>query len=439
MADAPRLRQGVGLLSVVALGMGLAVGVSIFSVIAPATALAGPAMLLAVVVAAVPMFIIAVTYAFMGSALPTAGASYEWPRRFLSPATGFMIAWLRIVGSVGAMLILALVLTRYVSMIVPVPTKPTMLAVFALVFGLNLVGVALAARVQTLLMGALILLFVVFALWGAPSIKPAAFTPFISEGWGGVLAATPLLIGLFFGIEAATEVGDEVRNSRRAIPIGVAASILSAMALYLMVAGVAIGVLGPGKLAASETPVLDAAAVFMGHDVAGPLIVVAAVLAIGKSLNALAMVFSRYLYAMARAGALPSPLARIHPRFQTPHIALAVAFGFCCLGLLAPMNLTALFLAVNVPTLLKYGATCLAAVRIARKHPEIHAQAVFRPSRAFVAVWGWLGAVASLVVVILGLTTDWKPYVALLVWGLIGALWYAVRGRFGAPISETAQ
>ncbi|MNI62111.1 putative amino acid permease YhdG [compost metagenome] len=151
------------------------------------------------------------------------------------------------------------------------------------------------------------------------------------------------------------------------------------------------------------------------------------------------MVFSRYLYAMARAGALPSPLARIHPRFQTPHIALAVAFGFCCLGLLAPMNLTALFLAVNVPTLLKYGATCLAAVRIARKHPEIHAQAVFRPSRAFVAVWGWLGAVASLVVVLLGLTTDWKPYVALLVWGLIGALWYAVRGRFGAPISETAQ
>ena len=436
MTEKAALKQGVGLLSVISLGMGLAVGVSIFSVIAPATALSGPAMLLAVAFAAVPMFIIAVTYAFMGSALPTAGASYEWPRRFISPLTGFMIAWLRIVGSVGAMLILALVLTRYLSMVIEVPTKTTMFAVYVLIFGLNLIGVSIAAKVQTVLMSALIVVFLVFGVWGAPSIQPANFVPFMSEGWVGVLAATPLLIGMFFGIEAATEVGDEVKNSRKAIPIGVAASILSAMALYLLVAAVSLGVLGADKLAASETPVLDAAAVFMGHQIAGPLIIIAAIIAIGKSLNALAMVFSRYLYAMARTGALPPALAKIHPKFGTPHIALAVAFGFCCLGLLAPMNLTALFLAVNVPTLLKYGASCFVATRIAKNHPEIHAQAVFRPSRKAVTIWGWLGVLASGIVVLLGLTADWKPYVALLVWGAIGALWYAVRGRFGVVDKE---
>lgn len=425
------LKQGVGLLSVIALGMGLAVGVSIFSVIAPATALAGPAMLLAVILAALPMFVIAVTYAFMGSALPTAGASYEWPRRFISPLTGFVIAWLRIVGSVGAMLILALVLTRYLSMYVEVPTKTTMLAVFALIFGLNLLGVSIAAKVQTVLMAGLIVLFLVFGAWGAPSIQAVNFVPFMPEGWAGVLAATPLLIGMFFGIEAATEVGDEVKNSRRAIPVGVAASILSAMALYLLVAAVALGVLGPQALAASETPVLDAASAFMGSAIAGPVIVIGAVLAIGKSLNALAMVFSRYLFAMAKTGALPPALAKVHPKFGTPHIALAVAFGFCCLGLLAPMNLTSLFLAVNVPTLLKYGATCLAATRIAKHHPDIHAQAVFKPSRKAVTIWGWMGVAASGIVVLLGLTTDWKPYVALLIWGAIGAVWYAMRGRFG--------
>ena len=72
-----RMHKGVDLWAVVALGLGTAVGVAIFSVIAPATALAGPGMLLAVVVAAVPMFVIAMTYAFMGSALPTSGASFE--------------------------------------------------------------------------------------------------------------------------------------------------------------------------------------------------------------------------------------------------------------------------------------------------------------------------------------------------------------------------
>lgn len=423
------LKKNVGLLSVVALGLGTAVGVSIFSVIAPATALAGPGMLLAVVAAAIPMFIIALSYAFMGSALPTAGASYEWPRKFISPFTGFIIAWLRIAGSVGAMLVLALVLVRYVSMIVPLPTKASMLALFVLIFGLNLLGVGIAARVQTILMGGLIVLFFIFAAWGAPSVQQTVFTPLLPEGWAGLLAAIPLLVGLFFGIEAATEVGDEVKDGARAIPIGIAASIISAVGLYLLVATVALGVLGPEALGASEAPLLDAAAVFMGHDIARPLIVTAAVIAIGKSLNAICMVFSRYLFAMGRAGVLPSALSKVHARYNTPHIALAVAFSLCALGLLAPMNLTALFLAVNIPTLLKYGSTCLSAVKVARSHPDLYAQAHFRLGRGATQAWAWIGVVMCGAVILMGLSADWTPYVALLVWGLIGTLYYAVIGR----------
>ena len=52
MSELRELKQGVGLLPVVALGLGTAIGVSIFSVIAPATELAGPAMLIAVPLAA---------------------------------------------------------------------------------------------------------------------------------------------------------------------------------------------------------------------------------------------------------------------------------------------------------------------------------------------------------------------------------------------------
>ena len=32
-----------------------------------------------------PMFVVAVTYAYMGSGAPVTGASYEWPRRFVHP------------------------------------------------------------------------------------------------------------------------------------------------------------------------------------------------------------------------------------------------------------------------------------------------------------------------------------------------------------------
>lgn len=423
---AGNLSKGVDLSGVVALGLGTAVGVAIFSVIAPATALAGPGMLISVLIAAVPMFVIAVTYAFMGSALPTSGASYEWPRRFIHPFAGFFIAWLRIAGSVGALLVLSLVLVRYLAMVVPLPTKPTMLAAFVIVFTANYLGVAIAARLQTILMAALVLLFFVFAAWGMPSASAQNFEPLLPAGWPGVLAAVPLLIGLFLGIEAATEVGEEVKNGRSAIPLGIGLSIVSAVFLYLLVAAVAMGVLGPSALGGSETPLLDAAAVFMGP-VAKPLIVTAAVVAIGKSLNALFLIFSRYLFAMGRAGALPVSLGKIHPRFGTPHVALGVALAACTLGLLAPMNITSLFLAVNIPTLLKYAGTSISATRVIKHHRDIYDAARFKLPPRLMSAWAWAGAFAALVIVLLGLQTDWKPYAALSVWALIGIIYYVLR------------
>lgn len=426
-----QLHKGVNLAAVVALGLGTAVGVAIFSVIAPATALAGPGMLLAVLVAAVPMFVIAVTYAFMGSALPTSGASFEWSRRFIHPFVGFLIAWLRIVSNVGAILVLALVAVRYLSMVVPLPTKPTMLAAFVLFFLANYFGVSLAARLQVILMAALVVLFFIFAAWGAPYIEPTHFEPLLPQGTAGMLAAVPLLIGLFFGIEAATEIGDEVKDGRKTIPLGIGLSILSAVALYLMVGVVALGVLGPEALARSETPLLDAAQPFMGP-IAKPLIVTAAVVAIGKSLNSLYLGFSRNLFAMARAGMLPAALARVHPKYGTPHVALWTILGGATLGLLAPMNLTSLFLAVNIPTLLKYAATSFSAAVVVRKHPEIYAAARFKLSPRATVGWAYAGAAAALVIAVLGFQADWMPYAALGVWAMIGITYYVFTHRHTA-------
>lgn len=423
-----QLKQGVDLAAVVALGLGTAVGVAIFSVIAPATALAGTGMLLSVLIAAVPMFVIAVNYAFMGSALPTSGASYEWPRRFIHPAVGFFVAWLRIAGSSSAMIVLALVLVRYVSMLVPVPTKPTMLVLFALVLLANLFGVGIAARVQKTLMAALVVLFLIFAGWGASAVDAVHFSVPEDLHWAGVLAAVPLLVSLFFGIEAATEVGDEVSNGRRMIPLGIALSITSAVALYLLVAVVALGILGSDVLAASQAPILDAASRFMGP-LATPLIVLAAIVAIGKSLNAIFMVFSRSLFAMARAGVLPPALARVHPRWGTPHVACLAVFGFCVACLLLPMSLTFLFLSVSIPTLLKYVTTSLCATKVVKEHPELYENARFKFSPGAMRVWGYAGVVSALTVIALGLGADTRPYYVLLGWGAIGALYYVLWQR----------
>src|SRR3990172_5832964 len=148
---AKRLKQGVSLWGVVALGAGTAIGVAIFSIVAPGAKVAGPGMLLAMVIAGLPMILFAVTYAFMGSAAPVSGASYEWSRRFIHPFVGFIIGWLRMAGSTSALVLYAFVLVQYWSMVVELPAKPAMLVILALFWVLNTLGVSVVARGQTLM------------------------------------------------------------------------------------------------------------------------------------------------------------------------------------------------------------------------------------------------------------------------------------------------
>lgn len=418
-----QLARRIDLWGVVALGLGTAVGVSIFSAIAPAARIAGPAMLISALIAALPMYLIAVSYAFLGSACPVSGASLVWPARFLHPAWGFYIGWARIVANLGAMVVLALVLVNYLAMLVPLPTRPSMFVVLLLPLLLNLFGVHIAARAQKILLVAMLALFATFIIWGgAAAVDTARLRPLFPHGTHGMIAATPLLMGLFFGIEAATEAGAEVADSRRTIPLGIALSIGSATLLYLAVGFVALGVLGSDRLGASSAPILDAARQFMGP-VATPLIVLAAVLSIGKSLNALFAMFSRSLYAMGTEGMLPRALGRIHPRWQTPHIALMAVFLIGCAGLLLPMELTFLFLAVNIPNLLKYASICLCAARVAERRDDIYQAAAFRFGRRNTRLLGYGGAACAVALVFVGLEADWRPYVLLLAWMACGLLY----------------
>jgi APA family basic amino acid/polyamine antiporter len=420
------LRQGVRLVDIVTLGAGMAIGVALFSIFGPATRLAGTGLLVAVLLAAFPMVVFALVYAFMGSAVPISGASFEWPTRFVHPLVGFIISWLRILGSTGAMVVLTLVMVQHWTMLVDLPLKPTMFAVFVVFYFLNLLGVSVASRAQTLLFGVLLLAVGAFVVAGAPRVEAVNFTPPLSLGWGGALLAVPLLVSLYLGIETAAEVGEEIRDARRTFARGIAMSVGMTLLIYVAVSVVVLGTLGADTLAASRTPLLDVATVQFGA-VASLFIVVVATLAITLSLNALLMIFSRYLFAMGRRGVLPAALARVHPRWGTPHVAITVAFGCCVAGLLLPANLVFLFLAVNIPTMLKYLGTCLSALNVARAHPEILQGAGFRLSRIAVMAWATAGSACAIGIVVIGYSADWRPYALLGGWAVVGVTYWIAR------------
>jgi APA family basic amino acid/polyamine antiporter len=226
-------------------GAGTAIGVSIFSVLAPAAKVAGSGLLIAVAIAAVPMAVFAIIYSFLSSALPRSGASYEWPRHFIHPFAGFLVAWLRVLSNVGAIVVLSFVLVNYLRSVFDLPERATMVTAITLVFALNYLGISVAARLQTALMAALLGVFALFVIKGLPLVSAAQIGPLTQLGWKAIVGAVPLMISLFMGIESAAEIGEEVRDAERTLPRGIVLAVLLTAVVYSVVAATALGLIGP--------------------------------------------------------------------------------------------------------------------------------------------------------------------------------------------------
>jgi APA family basic amino acid/polyamine antiporter len=287
---ATKLKENASLLDVVMLGAGAAVGSSIFSVLGPAARVAGPMLLAAIAVAVIPMAILAFVYAFVASAAPRSGASYEWPREFIGPRFAFGVAWLRILGSIGFLVTGSLVLTHYLVLLTAFPSTLTMFAILTATYLLNVLGVSFAAKAQSIMMSVLIVTFTIFVVASFPHTRAANVTPLLHlTNVDALLLTLPLLIHLFMGIETATEIGEEVRDAARMIPRGIALSVLLTLAIYLIITITALGVVGLSGMSQGDTPLAGAA------KVAGPaaqaVIMVAAILCLIKSLNVNFLIF----------------------------------------------------------------------------------------------------------------------------------------------------
>ncbi|WP_183617051.1 APC family permease [Novosphingobium fluoreni] len=430
-AEAGHLTRTIGLFDLVMISAGSALGFSIFSVLSPAAAIGGSGILVTTVLAAMPMAVFGLVYAFLASANPRSGASFEWPREYLHPFVGFFLSWLRIFGSVGQLTTVSLVLVQYASMVVPLPVKPAMFALFVIVFLVNLAGLKVAAKAQSILMIVLLGTLGIFVVTGIGAIRPDNIFPLAPAGLWPILLAAPIMINLFMGIESATEVGEEVVNAERNVPLGILLSLLVIGAVYLSVAVVALGLVGAKGLAASSAPLVTAAGRSI-PSLALTLIVGAAIVSLAKSLNASFLIFSRAFYAMGRAGVMPPALARLSGEAAVPRVAITASFACLVAGLCLPSNLVFLFLASNIPTILKYLTVCLCGVKVSKWRPDVLAAARMRLSGTSVFALSLLGAATALGLFALGYETDWRPYALIGVWGGIGTLYWVYRSKLGA-------
>ncbi len=135
----------------------------------------------------------------------------------------------------------------------------------------------------------------------------------------------------------------------------------------------------PG-LAQDATPVASAARRFIGPAGAA-LMVLGAVLSTTGTNSTILLIGPRVLYALAQGGQLPSVFGRVHPRFRTPHVSVAL-FAAAALGL-ALSGTFAQLAALNAIARLIYSITTCAAVPVLRRR-------VAASERTFTLPFGWL-------------------------------------------------
>jgi len=119
------------------------------------------------------------------------------------------------------------------------------------------------------------------------------------------------------------------------VPRGILAGLSIITLLYIAVQLVAQGVLGTGLAESRTAPLAAVAEVGLGGG-GRAIILVGTILSTFGYLAGDMLSSPRVLYAFGRDGHLPAVFGRVHPRFQTPHVAIivhaAAALGFALSG-----------------------------------------------------------------------------------------------------------
>jgi APA family basic amino acid/polyamine antiporter len=275
-------------------------------------------------------------YAELGSRLPAVGGQYAWLARAYHPIVGFLYgtALLFIIngGSIAAVSILfAQYFERAVVPLGPIGVR--LLACGALVglTAIHTLGIRLGKRTNNAVMAAKILgiaVLVVLSLAFRPGTSVAHEVATAPDGNLLALLLTALvpIVFAYGGWQNCASIAGEIENPRRNLARATILGVAAVVVLYLSLNVAYLHVLGARGVAASTALAADVARAVAGE--AGARFV--ASLIVVSSLGFLSVILltgSRLYWAMAADGLLMKGVARIHPRFQTPAVALWLQVG----------------------------------------------------------------------------------------------------------------
>ena len=304
---------------------------------------AGIATPFAILVTAVGMLALAWIISRYAKRIHAAGALYDYVGEGFGRPTGLFAGWVYYGGAFMLTMAIGLAFGGFASLTlqgvhgVDINWIWFTLAFWLVAWAISVLGVQLSTRAQLVL--ALVSVAVIFA-WaiyvlikgGSSGFSLQPFNPgkssFTGITYGIVYAGL-----IFVGFESAANLAEETAEPKRNIPRAIFYSVLAAAVFYVVLAWALILAFGlnvgdllkafPALYAATSNP--DFGGTRFSELV--QWLVVIDIAAVGL---ATATGTTRGIFALARDRHLPSPLAAVHPRFKTPHVAASFV-GVCAI------------------------------------------------------------------------------------------------------------
>ncbi|MFO0366824.1 MAG: amino acid permease [Acidobacteriota bacterium] len=476
-----RLERSLGPWSLTALGIGAVIGSGIFSLTgtaasgvtlkthsilhAPVLDLllqgpdavstigrpgAGPAVALSFFILALICGLAGLCYAELASMIPVAGSAYTYAYATMGEIVAWIIGWDLILEYAVSNMAVAVGFSAYINAILKaligvdlpfVLSQPMIVggefsgAWFNLPTLLILIGVTwvLVRGVQESARANLVMVFIkvaailIFVFGAAGSVQAANYTPFMPNGFSGVLTGAAIVFFTYIGFDSVSTAAEECRNPKRDLPFGIFMTLGICAVLYASVATVLTGVINWKELD-TAAPVAKALT-SIGRENLQVVVSTGAVIGMLSSLLVFQYGQARIWFVMARDRFLPDRFAMVHPKYQTPDratwvagILVGIPAGIFDIGTFADLS--------NIGTLFAFMLASIGVLVLRRTQPD--------RARGFRVPWVPVVPMASVFFCfLLMLSLPLETWVRFFAWLTIGLAIYWFYGRRRAAENHT--
>ncbi|MDF4002733.1 amino acid permease [Luteibacter sp. PPL201] len=280
-------------------------------------------------------------YAELGARRPEAGGSYVYLREAFGRLAGFLFGWtMLLVIYSGSSAAVATIFGSYATSVFglsPRLVKPLAVGAMCFVTGINLFGIRLGAQVQNvfaILKLAAITVLVVTGLAFAGAGTTQALAPSTIPPSGNLAGALLPVLFAFSGFSYLNNLAGEVRDPQRTLPRALVVGMLVVIGAYVLTNYAYLAVLGHAGLAASQAPAADVMSRVFG-DAGAKIIAIGIAISTLGFCNITLVAGARVLQVMGEDGLFFSSVARLHPRYRTPNVALVMLAGWAMVLVLA--------------------------------------------------------------------------------------------------------